>query len=173
MPRDTPPQADWSRTCDEVADSVDDHVPRTSVAWDKTTIYDPISSLNLTNPRDGSVFFDQICPRNEDNKKVLRGHRQLLDEVKPFADNNNPLKAEVDRWNEIVMNHIRNLVGIDHPAKIDVCIMARALWAGEWRNTRKWQQKDAMKENQYVCSIKEDQPNTFEKQRPIYVFTVA
>jgi hypothetical protein len=170
LPRFTPEQSDWSPTCSNVAD----HTPPPSVAWDKSTIYNPVTSLDLDTPRDESVFYNQMCPKNSNGKNMLRGLRQLFDEVQPFADNNNPTKAEVDRWNGKVLTHIRNLVGIDHEAKPDVCLMARSLWANQWRHTTIWSSADAVNPNQYVCPPSGSNahcgasfvPNTIEKQRP-------
>ena len=119
LPRFTPMQSDWSPTCE----NIDDHTPYASVAWDKTTIYNPVTSLDLDAPRDETAFYIQMCPENSDGKHRLRGLSQLFDEVKPFADNTKPAKAEVDRWNGIVLTHIRKLAGIDHVAKPDVCLM--------------------------------------------------
>ena len=170
LPRYTLEQSDWSPTCANVAD----HTPPSSIAWDKKTIYSPVTSLDLANPRDESVFFNQICPKNSDGKHMLRGLRQHFDEVQPFADNTNPTKAEVDRWNGIVLTHIRNLVGINHDAKPDVCLMARALWANQWRHDTIWSSADAANPNQYVCPPAGSDmhcgasfvPKTVELQRP-------
>ena len=172
LPRYTPAQSDWSPTCANVAD----HTPPPTVGWDKATIYNPVTSLNLDEPRDESVFYSQMCPKNSDGKRVLRGLRQRFDEVKPFADTKNPTKAEVDRWNGIVLTHIRSLAGIDHEAQPDVCLMTRALWANQWRHTKGtiWGPADATNPNQFVCPKTGSNmhcgasfvPNTLEKQRP-------
>jgi len=170
LPRFTPKQSDWSPTCGKVAD----HTPPGTVAWDKTTIYNPVTSLDLATPRDESAFFNQMCPKNAGGKHVLRGLRQRFDEFKPFADNANPTKAEVDRWNGVVLTHIRKLAGIDHEAKPDVCLSARALWANQWRHTTIWSPADATNPNRYVCPPAGSDahcgasfvPNTMEKQMP-------
>jgi len=170
LPRYTPAQSDWGPTCANVAD----HTPWPTVAWDTTTIYNPVTSLDLTNPRDESVFYNQMCPKNSDGKNTLRGLRQLFEDVKPFADNSGPTKAEVDRWNGVVLTHIRNLAGIDHVAKPDVCLMTRALWANQWRHTDIWKPSDAANPDQYVCPASGSNmhcgasfvPNTVEKQSP-------
>ena len=129
LPRYTPAQSDWSPTCTSVAD----HTPPPSVAWDQATAYNPVTSLDLANPRDETAFYNQMCPKNAENKNVLRGLWQLFDEEQPFADTSAPTKAEVDRWNGVVLTHIRKLAGIDHVATPDVCLSARALWANQWQ----------------------------------------
>ena len=170
LPRFTPEQSEWGPTCRNVAD----HTPPATVAWDKTTIYNPVTSLDLAAPRDESAFFNMMCPKNADGKHVLRGLRQRFDEVQPFADTANPTKAEVDRWNGVVLTHIRSLAGIDHEAKPDVCLAARALWANQWRHTDTWGPADAANPNQYVCPPAGSDahcgasfvPNTVAKQAP-------
>jgi hypothetical protein len=170
LPRYTPEQSDWSSTCDNVAD----HTPPLSEVWDKTTIYNPVTSLDLAKPRDESVFYNQMCPKNSNGQNILRGLSQLFDELQPFVDNANPTKAEVDRWNGIVLTHIRKLAGIVHEAKPDICLMARALWANQWRHTTVWSVADAANPSQYVCPKTGSDmhcgasfvPNTIEKQSP-------
>lgn len=169
-PQFTPAQSDWSPTCA----NVNDHSPPPSVSWDKATIYNPVTSLDLATPRDESTFYNQMCPKNAGGKNILRGLEQLFNQVKPFADNTNPTKAEVDEWHGVVLTHIRKLAGIDHEARPDVCLMARALWANQWRHTTIWTAADAANPNQYVCPKTGSNmhcgasfvPNTIEKQRP-------
>ncbi len=81
-----------------------------------------------------------ICPSGDQ----IRGIRAVFYANKPFADNMNPTKAEVDEWHRIAINHVRALVGYTSPArqvKKDYCMFARALWGQERKFTTKWDAK--------------------------------
>ncbi|MBN2823752.1 MAG: hypothetical protein JXQ76_00390 [Campylobacterales bacterium] len=100
--------------------------------WDGT-IYNPetMTRAQLTKA---------ICPSGDQ----IRGIRELFYQHNPFADNNNPTKAEVDEWHRIAINHIRALVGYtdeNRQVKKDHCMFARALWGQERKYTTKWDDK--------------------------------
>ena len=100
-----------------------------AATWDGT-IYDP-----TTKTRED--FASCLCPSGDQ----VRGIREVFYEHKPFEDNTNPTKAEVDEWHRIAINHVRALVGYtseDRKIKKDHCLFARALWSDERKFTRMW-----------------------------------
>ncbi|MFN0050522.1 MAG: hypothetical protein ACKVOU_15485 [Cytophagales bacterium] len=100
--------------------------------WDGT-IYDP---TKMTQQK----FYDCLCPSGDQ----VRGIREVFYKHKPFADNTNPTKAEVDEWHRIAINHVRALVGYtseDRQVKKDYCLFARALWGDERKFTTIWDAK--------------------------------
>jgi len=100
--------------------------------WDGTTIYDPTKYT-----KEGLVA--EICPGN-----TVRGIYELFQETKPFVDNINPTKAEVDNWHTIAINHVRamvNYTGPEYEIKPDKCLHIRALWSSERYRTRMWDEK--------------------------------
>lgn len=106
-------------------------------SWEKArwdgTIYDP---TKMTPEK----FYDCMCPHVDQ----VRGIREVFYRNKPFADNKNPIKSEVDEWHRLAINHIRALVGYtseDRQVKKDYCLFARALWGDERKFTAKWDAK--------------------------------
>lgn len=100
--------------------------------WDGT-VYDP-----TTKTKDELVKC--LCPSVDQ----VRGIREVFYAAKPFADNMNPTKTEVDEWHRIAINHIRALVGYtseDRQVKKDHCLFARALWGDERKFTTMWDSK--------------------------------
>jgi hypothetical protein len=101
-------------------------------AWDGT-IYNPSKMTH-------EEFVNAICPSVD----RVRGLREVFYEHQPFADVNNPTKAEVDEWHRIAINHLRALVGYtseDRQVQKDHCMFARALWGDERKFTDKWDAK--------------------------------
>lgn len=97
--------------------------------WDGT-IYNPSKMA----PQE---FADAMCPSVD----RVRGIREVFYEHQPFADNENPTKAEIDEWHRIAINHVRALVGYtseDRQAQPDHCMFARALWGQERKFTTMW-----------------------------------
>lgn len=100
--------------------------------WDGT-VYDP---TKLTPEK----FYDCLCPHVDQ----VRGIREVFYKNKPFADNNNPTKAEVDEWHRLAINHVRALVGYtseDRQVRKDHCLFARSLWGDERKFTTVWNAK--------------------------------
>lgn len=100
--------------------------------WDGT-VYNPSKMT-------ASEFAAAICPSVDQ----VRGIREVFYKAKPFADNRNPTKAEVDEWHRIAINHVRALVGYtseDRQVKKDHCMFARALWGDERKFTGAWDAK--------------------------------
>jgi hypothetical protein len=94
--------------------------------WDGT-VYNP----SKMSPKD---FVQALCPSVD----RVRGIREVFYDSKPFADNANPTKAEVDEWHRIAINHVRALVGYtseERKVKKDHCMFARALWGDERKFT--------------------------------------
>ncbi len=101
--------------------------------WDGTTVYDPSKMTK-------AAFAAAICPSGD----TVRGIREVFYKNKPFADNANPTKTEVDEWHRIAINHVRALVGYtseDRQVKKDHCMFARAAWGDERKFTTKWDAK--------------------------------
>lgn len=97
--------------------------------WDGT-IYNP----SKMSPEE---FVNALCPSVD----RLRGIREVFYLHNPFADVNNPTKAEVDEWHRIAINHLRALIGYtsdDRQVKKDHCMFARALWGDERKFTDMW-----------------------------------
>jgi hypothetical protein len=103
-----------------------------SAKWDGKTIYDPTKMSK-------SEFFKAICPTAD----RVRGIRELFYNTKPFKDNTNPTKAELDEWHRIVINHIRALVGYTENRQVqkDQCMFKRAYWGDERKFTKMWDVK--------------------------------
>lgn len=100
--------------------------------WDGT-IYNP----SKMSPKD---FADALCPSVD----RVRGIREVFYAKKPFADNANPTKAEVDEWHRIALDHVRALIGYTSPdrqVEKDHCMFARALWGDERKFTTLWDSK--------------------------------
>jgi hypothetical protein len=98
--------------------------------WDGVTTYNPSKMTN-------AAFNAAICPSVD----RVRGIREVFYKAKPFADNKNPTKAEVDEWHRIAINHVRALVGYTSPdrqVKPDHCMFARAHWGDERKFTTMW-----------------------------------
>jgi hypothetical protein len=100
-----------------------------SAKWDGT-IFNP----SEMTPEE---FYCAVCPSGD----RIRGIREVFYKNKPFADDKNPTKAEVDEWHRIAINHLRALIGYtseDRQSKKDHCLFARALWGDERKFTTKW-----------------------------------
>jgi len=135
----TPSRSDWSTFYNKAVlqnDKNTDHSPDGYhwvdrdewLPWDGT-VYNAseYSKQDLKN---------LICPGN-----TVRGMYELFEDDKPFADNVNPTKAEVDNWHATALNHVRAMVGYTEPEYIirpTKCQHLRALWCHEKKNTRKW-----------------------------------
>jgi hypothetical protein len=139
----TPNQADWSTfAAKPIAGGNMAHDPDsvswiTPAQWDAAkwdgTVYNP---SRMTK----AAFASAICPSGD----RVRGIREVFYRHKPFADNRNPTKAEVDEWHRIAINHVRALVGYtsqDRLVKKDYCMFARAQWGDERKFTTKWDAK--------------------------------
>ncbi len=97
--------------------------------WDGT-VYNP-SRMSR------EAFAMAICPSVD----RVRGIREVFYEHAPFADDENPTKAEVDEWHRIAINHLRALIGYtssDRQVHPDQCMFARALWGDERKFTTRW-----------------------------------
>ncbi len=139
----TPNQADWSTFASKqaaagIAKHDPDSVPWITKAtweaakWD-STIYNPTTMTKAD-------FTAAICPTGD----TIRGIREVFYATKPFADDANPTKAEVDEWHRVAINHVRALIGYtnaDQLVQKDHCMSARALWGDERKFTRMWDRK--------------------------------
>merc|ERR1719296_721550 len=88
----------------------------------------------------GDAFWRKLCG----NGDTILGIRELFYQVRPFRDNKNPTKAEVDEWHRHGINHLRKLVGYntsDRMVKPDTCMFARAQWGEERKHSTKWDSK--------------------------------
>jgi len=135
----TPDKTDWSTFNDKaVLENLKntDHSPD-GISWiDRSdwkpwngTVFDPTKYSR----RD---LVAEICPGN-----TVRGLYELFETHKPFADNVNPTKAEVDKWHTISVNHVRAMVGYTEKEYIiepDKCLHLRALWCHEKWKTDIW-----------------------------------
>ncbi len=100
--------------------------------WDGT-IYNP----SKMTPQE---FASAMCPSVD----RVRGIREVFYAHQPFADNDNPTRAEIDEWHRIAINHVRALVGYtddDRQVQKDHCMFARALWGDERKFTTMWDDK--------------------------------
>jgi hypothetical protein len=69
--------------------------------WDKT-VYDPTKMTP-------AAFYAALFPNGDGDQLV--GLREVVYQYKPFADDRNPTKVEVDEWHRIAINHLRSLLG--------------------------------------------------------------
>ncbi|WCL49342.1 hypothetical protein [Leptospira sp. GIMC2001] len=140
----TPNQANWDNFSSKPFENTTNrsHDPDgvgwlTAASWENAkwdgTVYDPTKYTR-------AQFTNIICPSGDQ----IRGIREVFYANRPFADNRNPTKAEVDEWHRIALNHIRALVGYsseDRKVKKDHCMFKRALWGQERRFTTMWDSK--------------------------------
>ncbi|MDX1957753.1 MAG: hypothetical protein SFU98_04220 [Leptospiraceae bacterium] len=140
----TPTQANWETYSSKpfVGNVNTSHDPDgigwlTKDSWEKAkwdgTVYDPTKMTQ-------AAFASALCPTGDQ----IRGIREVFYQNKPFADNKNPTKAEVDEWHRIAINHVRALVGYtseDRKVKKDHCMFKRALWGDERKFTTQWNTK--------------------------------
>lgn len=140
----TPNQADWSTFQSKPfkVSSNTSHAPDgvgwlSKESWEKAkwdgTIYNPTK-------KSSKEFYDCMCPSVDQ----VRGIREVFYKHKPFADNKNPTKAEVDEWHRVAINHVRALVGYieeERQIKKNHFLFARALWSDQRANTNMWDAK--------------------------------
>lgn len=140
----TPDQANWETFATKPLESGinTSHDPDgvgwlTPASWEAAewdgTIYNP---SQMTREK----FASCLCPGVDQ----VRGIREVFYQHNPFADINNPTKAEVDEWHRIAINHVRALVGYtseERQVKKDHCLFARALWGDERKFTTMWDDK--------------------------------
>ncbi len=138
--RYTPEQANWSTFASKpLAARHTAHDPNsveylTAASWDTArwdgTVYNP-SRMSRAD------FFRAICPHVDQ----VRGIREVFYAQRPFADDRNPTRAEVDNWHRIAINHVRALVGYtsqDRQVRPDHCLFARALWGDQRQRSMMW-----------------------------------
>lgn len=136
----TPDKADWRSFYSKAAAANTDHSPD-GIPWIKPedwlewdgTVYDPTKYSK-------KEFGDLIC----NAKGTIRGLRTLFYQHKPFADNKNPTKAEVDNWHALAVNHVRAMVGYtgeEYAIKPDHCLHVRSMWSNERHRSRMWDAK--------------------------------
>jgi len=139
----TPDVSDWSTFYDK---AVLDHPKNTDHSPDGVFWID----RDMWKPWDGTVYnvthytkkelCDIMCPQH-----TVLGMRELFYDTKPFADNVNPTKAEVDNWHAVAINHVRALIGYtgeEYRMRPDKCLHLRAVWSTERMHTRKWDTAD-------------------------------
>ena len=92
----------------------------------------PVDARNMTRK--------QLCEflRPTKTKYVVRGLRDKFYAVKPFADNRNPTVREIEDWNLVAINHIREMLGYPVQVKHDPRLYLEARWADERKFTRDW-----------------------------------
>lgn len=140
----TPEQANWEtfQTKPFAGNANTAHDPD-GVGWIKPSTWEAAKwDGKVYNPSKmtKAQFASAICPTVD----TVRGIREVFYKVKPFSDNKNPTKAEIDEWHRIAINHIRALVGystIDRQVKKDHCMSARALWGDQRKFTNMWDKK--------------------------------
>jgi len=136
----TPDQADWSTFFSKPmsSDLISGHDPDSIgwltqpwPKWDGT----PFNPSNMTQ----AEFYQALFPNG--NGDQLIGLREVFYRHKPFSDNQNPTKAEVDEWHRLSINHLRALVGYtgeEWEVKPDHGLFIRALWGDEIKFTEIW-----------------------------------
>jgi len=138
----TPDQADWSTFSSKaLAEGVNTGHDPDGVGWLTKewptwdgTIFDPSKMTK-------EEFHAALFPNGGDQ---LIGLRDVFYEHNPFADNQNPTKAEVDEWHRLAINHLRALVGYtseDRKIKPDHSLYLRAHWGDERKFTTKWDEE--------------------------------
>jgi hypothetical protein len=110
--------------------------------WDGT-VYDPTKMTP-------AAFYAALFPNGDGDQLV--GLREVFYQYKPFADNSNPTKAEVDEWHRIAINHLRSLVGYTSAnlqVKPDHTLFIRALWGDERNFTHLWDKYPGVADSAY------------------------
>jgi hypothetical protein len=100
--------------------------------WDGRVV-DPTTMTN-------DAFWRKLCGTGD----TVLGIRELFYSVRPFFDNRNPTKAEVDEWHRHAINHLRALVGYNQTERMvqpDHCMFARAQWGQERMHSKRWDSK--------------------------------
>lgn len=145
----TPCQADWSAFYEGPAAvaSITGHDPD-SIGWIPQSRWEAARwDGRVYNPSDMTrlELAQAICPNpsnpNRPSGDTIRGLREVFYRHRPFADNTNPTRTEVDEWHRIALNHVRALVGYtseDRQVKKDHCMFARALWGNQRMQTTTW-----------------------------------
>lgn len=68
---------------------------------------------------------------------VMRGLKELYEATMPFSDETAPTVKEFEDWNLIVLNHFRNLLGLNF-ASYDQKLFLRCKWSDERKFTNLW-----------------------------------
>jgi len=83
---------------------------------------------------DDESFNQALCPN-----KQLVGLKHLFEKHQPYANVTRPSKADMDEWNRIVLQYIRNITGYgDFTVNPSVCYYMQALISAERFNTDLW-----------------------------------
>lgn len=145
----TPDQANWAtisaKTLAVVKAQDPDSITWLTKPWPKWdgTVYDPTKMTP-------AAFYAALFPNGDGDQLV--GLREVFYQYKPFADNRNPTKAEVDEWHRIAINHLRSLVGYTSAnlqVKPDHALFVRALWGDERKYTLLWDKYPGVADSAY------------------------
>jgi hypothetical protein len=112
------PPSDQSPTGNSFLTTIDDW---TNSKWDGI----PINPCGKSN--------EELCQFIFPRKNTMRGVLELYMKT-PFRDPKNPTASEIDAWNLLLVQHLRNLTGSTRPISNDKCLYLKAQWASE----RKW-----------------------------------
>lgn len=139
----TPCQSDWRRLnlAPLLHDEVSGHDPA-SIGWIGSSEWEEARWDGTTyrpNEMSRDDFLEAICPQ----QYIVRGLREVFEELAPFSDNAKPTKAEVDEWHLRFLRHVRELVGYaDRTTTKDHCTFAGAQWGNERKQTDMWNAAD-------------------------------
>ena len=84
-----------------------------------------------------SDWYNWLFPQDNGSNYVMRGLKQLYEEVLPFADEYNPTVKEFEDWNVFVINHFRMLLGLN-AATPSQSLFIQATWSDERKDTSLW-----------------------------------
>jgi hypothetical protein len=166
----TPDKANWTtlgaKTLAVVKAQDPDSITWLTKPWPKWdgTVYDP---TKLTP----AAFYSALFPNGDGDQLI--GLREVFYQYKPFADNRNPTKAEVDEWHRIAINHLRSLVGYTSAnlqVKPDHALFIRALWGDERNFTQLWDKYPGVADSAYGPCVAGTNPHcgaTFFPSDPV------
>lgn len=108
-------------------------------SWDGTTRQTPYI-INTATEAEKIAFRQTVFNFVFPNGPVMRGLKQLYDNVQPFADRAKPQPSEIENWNLQVIRHFRDLLGINHPEgfNLDRQLFQTSKIANERKFTTTW-----------------------------------
>lgn len=108
--------------------------------WDGVTTKSPFIVDTATAAEKAAHradWYNWLFPGDANGNYAIRGLKQLYESTLPFADEYNPTPSELERWNDLVINHFRTLLGLN-PAVPMQELFIRSKWSDERKTTSLW-----------------------------------
>lgn len=125
------------------------HDPAASIGYtDNNAWYDwdgvTVKSMWLAEPATEAEklahrldWYSFVFPNWDKGNFTIRGLKQLYDTHLPFANPSAPTVGEFERWNNIVLNHFRTLVGLQPAVPVQE-LFIKTQWSRERKQTTIW-----------------------------------